>query len=86
MNALAPGVVDTAGMRENELANMGGEDYLRVMLRDIPTHRLATVEEIADIVIFLCSPAAAYINRTAIIADGAQILGDITPAWDVEVP
>lgn len=86
VNALAPGVIDTAGMRENELANMGGEDYLRVMLRDIPAHRLATVEEIADIVIFLCSPAAAYINGTAIIADGAQLLGNTTPAWDVEVP
>lgn len=85
VNALAPGTIETEGMRREELAQMGGEEYLKTMLHDIPAHRLGTPEEVADIVIFLCSPAAAYINGAAIIADGAQILGNISDTWDPEI-
>ena len=54
--------------------------------RDIPTHRLAEPEEIAAIVLFLCSPAARYINGATIVADGALYLENWTPMWDPEVP
>lgn len=86
VNALAPGVVETQGMRDEELSKMGGDEYRERMLESIPAHRLATAEEIADIVMFLCSPAAAYINGAAIIADGASLIGDTVPMWDPEIP
>ncbi len=86
VNALAPGTIETQGMRREELAKMGGEAYLDTLLRDTPAHRLGTPEEVADIVLFLCSPAAAYINGAAIIADGAQILGNVPDTWDPEIP
>lgn len=59
VNALAPGTIETKGMREEELEKMGGQEYLNAGLRDLPAHRLGTPEEVADIVVFLCSPAAA---------------------------
>ena len=86
VNALAPGMIDTSGMRKEELDPMGGEGFLPTLLRDIPAHRMATAEEIADIVLFLCSPAAAYINGAAIVADGAQYFAGWPPSWDVEQP
>ncbi len=86
VNALAPGMIDTAGMRKEELEPMGGDAFLPKLLDSIPAHRLATAEEIADIALFLCSPAAAYINGAAIVADGGAYLGDWPLAWDVEQP
>ena len=36
----------------------------------IPLNRYGTEEEIADAVVFLCSPAASYINGQTIAVDG----------------
>lgn len=36
------------------------------------THRLGTAEEVAEVVTFLCSPAAAYmVGETLVVAGGA---------------
>ncbi len=87
INALAPGTIDTRGMREEELAhaNVEVDDAEKLILDDIPTHRLGTADEIAAIVLFLASPAGRYINGTTIVADGALSLSSWTPAWDPEV-
>lgn len=86
VNALAPGMIDTAGMRKEELEPMGGDAFLPKLLDSIPAHRLATAEEIADIALFLCSPAAAYVNGAAIVADGGHYVADWPTSWDVEQP
>lgn len=86
INALAPGSVSTAGLYEEEFARAEMENYEAMALQDIPAHRLAEADEIAAIILFLCSPAAAYINGAALIADGALSLGNWTPMLDPEVP
>jgi peroxisomal trans-2-enoyl-CoA reductase len=86
INALAPGTVSTAGVREEEFSRAEPSDYEALAVRDIPTHRLAEPEEIAAVVLFLCSPAARYINGATIVADGALYLENWTPMWDPEVP
>jgi NAD(P)-dependent dehydrogenase (short-subunit alcohol dehydrogenase family) len=53
-------------------------------VRDIPAHRLADPEEIAAAVVFLCSPAARYINGAVLVVDGALSLDNWTPMWDPE--
>jgi len=86
INALAPGSVATQGLREEEYSRAERSDYEQLQIKDIPTHRLADADEVAAIVLFLCSPAARYINGATIIADGAQYLENWTPMWDPEVP
>lgn len=85
INALAPGSVSTRGLYEEEFSKAEIGDYESLAIRDIPAHRLGTADEIAAVILFLCSPAARYINGAAIIADGAQYLGNWTPMMDPEV-
>ena len=42
------------------------------MAAERTTTRMGTVEEMAAIVLFLCSPAAGYISGASIVADGAS--------------
>jgi NAD(P)-dependent dehydrogenase (short-subunit alcohol dehydrogenase family) len=86
VNALAPGTVSTAGVREEEFSAADASDYEALVVKDIPTHRLAEPDEVAAIVLFLCSPAARYINGASIVADGALYLENWAPMWDPEVP
>jgi NAD(P)-dependent dehydrogenase (short-subunit alcohol dehydrogenase family) len=85
INALAPGSVSTRGLYEEEFSKAEMSDYEAVSIKDIPSHRLGTADEVAAVILFLCSPAARYINGAAIIADGAQYLGNWTPMMDPEV-
>ena len=85
INALAPGMGATRSLREEEFAHTEQDDYESIALQDIPVHRLAEPEEVAAIILFLCSPAARFINGAALIADGAQYLGAWTDWFDPEV-
>jgi len=40
--------------------------------KSVPVGRYGTSEEVAALVVFLCSEAASYINGTAIEVDGGQ--------------
>lgn len=65
-NTVAPGVVETAMWREN-LAKPGVADSV---LGVIPTRRLSTPEEVADVVVFLASDASRAITGEVLAADG----------------
>jgi len=84
INALAPGTIATAGVREEEFAYADLPDYEAQALRDIPAHRLGEAQEVAAICAFLCSPAARYINGADLIADGGYMLDTWTPMFDPE--
>ena len=86
INALAPGSVSTRGLYEEEFSRADMSDYEKWALQDIPAHRLADADEVAAITLFLCSPAARYINGAAIIADGGLALSNWTPMFDLETP
>ena len=85
INALAPGTIATAGVREEEFAYSDIENYEAVAVKDIPAHRLGETSEVAGICAFLCSPAARYINGASIIADGGYYMDNWTPMLDPEV-
>ena len=75
-NAVCPGYVRTPLVEAQIAAQAAAHgisqaDVTRdVFLKEQPTKRFATVEEVAGTVAFLCSPAAASITGTSIAVDG----------------
>ncbi len=63
-NAIAPGVIDTA-MAATIPQNVRDE-----MLKNVPLNRFGTTEEVANVVLFLCSPLASYVTGQTIEING----------------
>ncbi|MGA2136283.1 MAG: SDR family oxidoreductase [Bryobacteraceae bacterium] len=71
VNVISPGPVDdTEGMRR--LAPT--EDARRKAMASVPLGRFASKDDIADLALFLCSDAAAYITGAICVCDGGQSL------------
>jgi NAD(P)-dependent dehydrogenase (short-subunit alcohol dehydrogenase family) len=71
-NCIAPGPVDdTEGMRRITPT----DESRNALIQTIPMRRYATKDEIADIALFLATPAASFITGAVIVADGGQSLG-----------
>jgi NAD(P)-dependent dehydrogenase (short-subunit alcohol dehydrogenase family) len=67
INAVCPGIIDTpmvAGMLTTQA------DALGEMLKEVPIGRLGRAEEIANAVLWLCSPAASFVIGHALAVDG----------------
>ena len=75
INAFAPGVFSTPGMVASELTTVGRTEagFADELVSEGTTVRLGTVDEMAAMVLFLCSPAARYVSGATIIADGASM-------------
>lgn len=67
-NTVAPGVVETDLWREN-LAKPGVSESV---LGLIPTRRISSPEEVADVVVFLASDASRSITGEVLCADGGM--------------
>ncbi|HUQ49855.1 MAG TPA: SDR family oxidoreductase [Terriglobales bacterium] len=71
VNSIAPGpIADTEGMKRLG-ANPEAEELLT---QSVPLKRYGTKDNIADLALFLCTPAAEYINGAVILCDGGQSL------------
>ena len=63
-NAIAPGVIDTA------MAATIPENVRQEMMKNIPLARFGDPSEVANVVLFLCSPLASYITGQTIEING----------------
>lgn len=63
-NAVAPGVIDTS------MAATIPEAVRAEMLKNVPLARFGTTEEVANVVLFLCSPLASYITGQTLEING----------------
>ena len=66
INTVSPGYIGT------DMVQAIREDVLNKIIETIPVKRLGTPEEIANVVAFLASPAASYVNGTSIPVDGGR--------------
>lgn len=72
VNSVIPGpIAGTEGMRR--LAPPGSADQIK-MQKLVPLGRWGEIDEIADMVLFLCSPAAAYVTGASFLVDGGTAL------------
>jgi NAD(P)-dependent dehydrogenase (short-subunit alcohol dehydrogenase family) len=67
INAVCPGVIGTPMV---ERATAGRADVLSRLLAPQPIGRLGSAEEVASVVLFLCSEAASLVTGQAIPVDG----------------
>lgn len=68
INAVCPGVIRTPMAEDLMRRNPQLETEL---VRDIPAGRLGKPEEIANAVLWLCSPQASFVDGHALLVDGA---------------
>lgn len=75
INAVAPGVIKSTGLENYP------PQFLEGITDSIPQKRLGTIEEVATLTSFLCTPLAKYITGETIYIDGGQRLwGDLFKA------
>ncbi|KAB2331381.1 SDR family NAD(P)-dependent oxidoreductase [Bacillus mesophilum] len=67
INAVCPGIIETP-MVENMLATES--DAMDELMKQVPIARLAKAEEVASVVLWLCSSSASYVIGQAISVDG----------------
>ncbi len=69
VNAVSPGFIETGMIRAMD------ERKRKDLLKNIPVRRFGQANEVADLVCYLCTPAADYITGQTISIDGGLYMG-----------
>lgn len=72
VNAVSPSVVETDVFKH--FHSIQGSDVLERTAKSTPAGRNVTPEDVANVVAFLCTPAAAMIRGQTIVVDGGRTL------------
>jgi NAD(P)-dependent dehydrogenase (short-subunit alcohol dehydrogenase family) len=74
VNALCPGWVDTP-FNDAFTRQMGGRDKLLAYVKEkIPMGRFATVEEVAESILYLASDRSSFMTGHALVLDGGECI------------
>ncbi len=69
VNAVCPGLIDTEMVRKTT-----SQKELEAFLDSFPIKRIGTPEEVGDLVVFLCSDRASYINGASLDINGGDLM------------
>jgi NAD(P)-dependent dehydrogenase (short-subunit alcohol dehydrogenase family) len=75
VNAIAPGFVKTRFSQ----AIWGNDQLNEMVVASTPAKRMASVDEITGIALYLASPASSFTTGQAIVVDGGLTLSNFTP-------
>jgi 3-oxoacyl-[acyl-carrier protein] reductase len=68
VNAVAPGFIDT------DMTRVLGDDVKAELLKQIPAGRLGQPQEVAEAVLYLASPGAAYVTGQTLAVNGGMLM------------
>lgn len=68
VNCIAPGFIDT------EMTSVLPEAVRKTQLEEIPLGRMGTVEEVANVALFLASDLSQYITGQVLVVDGGLVI------------
>ncbi len=80
VNALTPGIIESDS--SSFFYSTGLVASLDTVVPKIPKRRLGSVQEVADCVLFLLSPASEYVTGTTLVVDGGLIA--VSPPFESE--
>ena len=66
VNCVAPGFIET------DMTRGLAEDQVKRLVENVPLGRLGSVDDVAQAVLFLCSPAAAYVTGATLHVNGGM--------------
>lgn len=70
INIVAPGPIKTHHLER------AGADAQRLAAASVPMHRLGTTDDVADVVLWLCSPQSSFVTGVTVPVDGGQLAGN----------
>ena len=71
VNSVAPGAVMIPNTGWEEMEKERPQEFTE-LIGKLPLGRMGSPEEVANLVVFLCSPLASYINGSSILIDGGE--------------
>ncbi|MFP2932814.1 SDR family NAD(P)-dependent oxidoreductase, partial [Pyxidicoccus sp. 3LG] len=74
VNNVNPGIIDTPMLRR-----LSTEETQRPFIANTPARRLGTSEEVADVVLWLCSEGARFVTGQNILVDGGYAIAGHRP-------
>ncbi|MEO5628304.1 MAG: SDR family oxidoreductase [Thermomonas sp.] len=78
VNNVLPGYTRTQRLEQiladrSQASGKSQDEVAKVMLATVPAGRFANAGEVAGMIAYLCSPAAAYVNGQSIAVDGGRM-------------
>ncbi len=77
VNSVSPGSIEFPGGSWGRRVQQDPEGMAAFVKQNIPSGRFGTVEEVANAVVFLCSPAASWVAGASLNVDGGQSRSNI---------
>ena len=73
-NALCPGTVDTPSLQDRINAFEDPHEARKMFVERQPMGRLATAEELVEMVVYLASDSASFVTGQTMVVDGGMCL------------